>query len=140
VGAGVGLGIFLNGIIADTTDPGYAVAAFGYLASFALPPVVSAIVAFRQQEQLADIDQTLRLATAGATGAAGGLVMILVTTILSIISLDTGQGGQLLGIPEFGDVILPAILIAIASGVAAAGIVWALNNLLSMGSSNTARR
>lgn len=140
VGAGVGLAIFLNAIIADTTDPGYTIAVFGYLASFALPPLVSAIVAFRQQEQLADIDQTLRLATAGATGAAGGLVMILVTTILSIISLDTGQGGQLLGIPEFGDVILPAILIAIASGVAAAGIVWALNNLLSMGSSNTTRR
>lgn len=140
VGVGVGLSVFLNGIIADTADPGYVIAAFGYLASFALPPLVSAVVALRQRDTLAEVEQTLRLATAGTTGAAGGFVMVIISTILSIVSLDTGAGASLLGLPEIGDAILPAILVAIASGVTAAGIVWVMNNLLPNGSGGTSRR
>lgn len=132
VGAGVGVAVFLNGILADTTDPGYFVALMVYLGSFAFPPLIGLLVASRQSDTLTAPPENLRYATAGATGAAGGIVFILITTILAVIGLDSGSGGgsgNFFSAPGFGDIILPMILIAIGAAVTAAGFLYVEDNL-----------
>lgn len=90
-----------------------------------LAPLVGVVIGLRQADVLDDQPDNLLYANAGATTIAGTFVFMLVSMILGLIIVGSGNLGQ-----AMGQAVLPFIVAAIGAGLVAAGTCWVDRNIV----------
>lgn len=89
-----------------------------------LAPLVGVVIGLRQADVLDDQPDNLLYANAAATAIAGTFLFMLVSTILGLIVVGSGNLGQ-----AIGQAVLPFIVAAIGAGVVAGGTCWVDRNI-----------
>ncbi len=90
-----------------------------------LAPLVGVVIGLRQADVLDDQPDNLLYANAAATTIAGTFLFMLVSMILGLIVVGSGNLGQVVG-----QAILPFFVAAIGAGVVAGGTCWVDRNML----------
>lgn len=104
---------------------GVGTTAVGMTGAMAIAPLVGAILAVRQVEELEDQPDNILMGNAAVTGFAGGFVLMFLSFILSYLIAGGGGLGQVLV-----DVLIMQIIAAIGVAIVAVGTVWTLQNFV----------
>lgn len=132
LGAWIGLAPLLVGLLANQSVA-LAVASVFTGIGISVPvlagPLIVLYTAFRVADRMDASDKEI-LATVGVASGVGHLVMMVVSAVLVFFALSASTpgggrgGGDVLGAGGIGDLLVPVIMIAVATGVIGLATVY----------------